>query len=410
MPNFVIGPKTVNVTNPFPNVSAIPNGIIGTTPQTAQKVANGWYDNAGHLIFYVCDDNVFDYNNTFLGTIPNNGSEVAIVPFGDNDQSCHYKFNIFSTSKDVNTSLISLYKTVLDMAIFDLQTPQVVDAMPFQVEFGTIAVGQKTGIHEPLIYFSASTGTLNSNSGRIDRLTIHNDGTVSVATTILPTSTILTSNAAPAILNRELDLSPDGQWLGWASMDASSVFDRYHIVKLDANGDADISAAFPYQQFSLPNSFSDYTEGGARGVEFFQDGLGNTKVFFGAGLYGIYGFDVTLTINASNYFPVSGSAGTINSSYGYSQLELAKNGFMYSSSINSNYSVGAFNPNSSTPAILFTNNSFTINNPPWVPISLSGSNHFYTLPDQIDGQDYSVYPAPIFQDLVISHGKLTINK
>lgn len=393
MPHWVIGPKTVNVLAPNPLPATINPATGSGVAQISQHVANGWYDATGNLIFYICDNNVYDYNNTYLGSIPNSGSEVAIVPFGDNS-ACQYKFNLFSTHLNSNSD-IALYKTILDMTTFDLQTPQDVDHFNLPVEFGCIAVGTKTTNHEPLIYFMAATGTLNTASGYIDRLTINIDGTVSSPTLVYPTATFPNNNSGPELLSKELDLSPDGQWLGWSSFHQSSLVPRYHVLKMDANGDVDGTATFPYQQFSLPNTFSDYSESGFRGVEFYQDALG-TKLFVGAGLKGIEQFYITMPVNAANFTSVANSAASGSvSSYGYSQIEWANNGNMYANSNNITNNVGGFDPVSSSPSISTIGQpSFSLSNNP--SVSFGPGDIFYTLPDQIDGQDYSLYTSPVF--------------
>lgn len=395
MTHFVVGPKTVNVTTPFPNPSLL-STVNTIAPAVATYCPNGWYDNAGHLIFYVCDQQVFDYNNTLLGNIPNGGSEVCIVPFGNNGGQCNFKFNLFSTAS--TNSHITLYKTVLDMSLFYLQTPQAIDNMTFQNEFGALAVSVEFNSQYRNLYFLAGTGT--NLGGQINKIVINHDGSVNTSVPVFPvtpTQTISIANPGMRVFSRELDLSPDGKWLAWASYHSSSVIPRYHLIKLDASGDYDTGAAIPYQEFSIPAINNDWIENGFRGIEFWQDpSFTNTKLFVGAGLDGIYGYSVAMPIlNLPNQ--VSNSYGTISTSYGYSQIELAYNGFMYASSGNSSLNIGAFDPLNSSPTMLSIN-SFNLPTPPFITdvVGSNAATKLYTLPDQIDGQDYSVFFSPAF--------------
>jgi hypothetical protein len=90
---------------------------------------------------------------------------------------------------------------------------------------------------------------------------------------------------------------------------------------------------------------------------------------------------------------VSGSAGTTTNTYGLSQIELAhsNNAFMYASSGNASYNIGALNPSIGTPQILNFNSFYMPAPPAATYVALPNpTSFFYTLPDQIDGQDYSL--------------------
>jgi hypothetical protein len=79
---------------------------------------------------------------------------------------------------------------------------------------------------------------------------------------------------------------------------------------------------------------------------------------------------------------------------GNSQIEYSYNAHMYAASGNSSPgNVGAFNPVSLNPSIIPFPQSFSLINP-LPPNSIPSGDPFYTLPDQIDGQNYdAIVPA-----------------
>jgi hypothetical protein len=409
MKNWFMAPNKVDV-----QTNTVVVTPIAGSPATATQVANGVYDTGNNLVFYIADGTVYDYNNTVIGTIPSGGTEVIIVPFGTNDNTntahCSRKYNIFSTSGGV-TSNVGLYRSVLDMNSYSISTTEI-NSIPFGAEFGAIAVGLPQPVtKERYLYFMAGSG-YGSNSGLIRKLIIDDNGTVSAtAVDVYPTATVTNPLAGIDVFSREIDLSADGLWLGWASyapinLNGLTTY-RYHYIKLNATGDLDVGTygANAYQEFNRGLSSTwlshyNYSVAGFRGVEFYQNS-NTTKLFVGAGTDGIYSVDVAIPYNANqNPTFVAGSP-----DYGFSQIELAYNGNMYASSGNLNI-IGAFNPGGAPPQILGLPTSFNFTNPPKAIYTLGGANPnstFYTLPDQLDAQNYSlITPDPITQ-VVTTH-------
>jgi len=401
MKNWYIAPSKIDMSGLIPAVSA-----ISSTAATATKIANGFYDSSGNLLFYYADGTLYDYNSTVIGSIPSGGAEVAIVPFGTN-YACQKKFNIFTTSGGV-IKPVALWKTVLDMSNYSLELPSTeIDGFSFGNEFGAIAVGKEFGVNKDrYLYFMAGSG-FPGPSGQINKLIIHNDGSVSSSIPLYPTATVTNPEAGIDVFSKELEISPDGRWLAWASFTQGSIggpatpLCRYHFVALNGTGDLDIATygtTNVYQEFNVPGTYN-YSNSGFRGIEFYKDATG-LKLFMGAGNDGIYFTDVkipmTLPISALNN--VVGSSGTTTTSFGYSQIELANNGLMYASSLNIGlgFNIGAFNPNISFPSISGFN-SINLPNPPNDAYTLTiPYTNFFTLPDQIDGQDYaSIVSAPV---------------
>ncbi len=382
-----------------------PLWLAGMSAPTAGRVANGMYDINNNLIFYVSDNAVYDSKNSLIGNINpgGTGTEIVIAPFGDNDLAypiCQNKYNIFTTAGGFSDGAV-LVQTVLDMNSYSL-TSTVIDNIlwtcggcPGQ-EFGAIALSSVVQTNgDRYLYFLGGPGTVGATQGQINKEIVHNDGSVTITATPLnpfyPTTTYPNQNAGGEVFTRELDLSPDGQWLGWASF--ASVYMvvngiilpdqyRYHFLHLNpVTGDLDIN---PFNQvywsFNLPdpnpilNNYNyNYDHEGFRGVEFWQDASGNTKLFMGDGSDGIYVTDVP---HMTYYKKIQNSS----PDFGFSQIEFGHNSMMYASSTLTNANVCYFNPTPLTPAINI-GATFTLISPPGIP-------GFEALPDQIDGQNY----------------------
>jgi len=380
----------MNLSKPVPNQIQPASGI--STAGSTVRVANGMYDELGYLIFYVADDKVFDYNNNELGSIKSGGTEIIIVPFGNNS-SCQRKFNIFSTSGGF-TSASSLWQTVLDMNSFTL-TSYLIDTIKYQgytsTEFGAIALSNLTSANVRYLYFLAGPGTINSSVGGIKKITVNINGSVTINGRIYPTIANLNNNAGAEIFAQELDLSPDGRWLAWGSYAFANNTTygtqfRYHLLELDASGQYLNNS---YKRFNIPSISGNNNVNSFRGVEFLQKSSStgmSTQLFIGAGSDGIYSIEIPL-VNSIPLFTDFTQVVNSNLGFGFSQLEMANNSFMYASMGGMFNNVGAFDPNNISPIIL-NSSSFTLPSP--LPQGGFLGASLYTLPDQIDGQDYSL--------------------
>lgn len=389
MEYWFVSPKQIRMPQ---NLAPVVSPITGSVA-TASGVANGMYDNAGNLLFYISDAGVYDYYNTYLGNIPTGGAEIAIVPFGNNNQ-CQRKFNIFSTTGGSN-SINELWQTVLDMNTFSLSAPVSIAFISTgaysSTEFAAIAVGPQTTVGLRYLYFMAGSGTASSTNptfGQIKKLTVLNNGSVSTPSVLFPTTPYINDGAE--IFAQELDLSPDGDYLAWASFaPVGGLYSppRYHLLQLyPTTGDY---VPGTYHQFDIPGANGNAVQG-FRGVEFYKPQTGPLRLFMGAGSSGIF---YTTVPNASTITYIFSSS-TYN--FGYSQLELSFNDNMYASSDpvnNSTFNIGAFDPSQLIPSIYIgVHPSFTLTIPGnlnYPPNSGWLGTPFYTLPDQIDGQDYT---------------------
>ena len=373
---WVIAPAQVEMaTNPLvSDILEYPNQANALAP-TVDKVGNSKYDSNNDLLFYVSDNKVYDkYSSQIGNSLAVSNAEISIVPFGDNGP-CQKKFSIFTMLTIGNQ--LSILKYELDMLNYTLSTAMLIDQFTILNEFGAIAISKTFNTNgDRYIYAICGTGTLNAQSGQIRRITIDNHGNT-LSAMLLFTPPI---QAAVRCMTAELDLSPDGNYLLWASYLNSPGIQRYSLLDI-TNPNTPI-----YHPFDIPN-IGGNNANGFRGVEFSQN-LAGTKLFVGAGADGVYETDLT----QSYYNKVFQS-----NDYGFSQIEFAENGLMYVASNNSvNIGlVNAFDPFAFMPAMLGGTKKFTLikNLTPFACPNFTtflGNTPFRTLPDQIDGEDYSL--------------------
>jgi hypothetical protein len=399
---WFIAPKAVDMPFGSPPSVASMLSVNGIAPAQTTKVANGLYDDSGDLLFYVSDNGVYDYNNSLIGNIepPNSGAEIVIVPFGNNN-SCQSKFNIFTTSGGL-TGEVSLTQTIVDMKSFSLSNT-IAFAIPIIREFGAMALSKTVSGGSRYLYFMGATGTIGSQGGgMIYKLIVNNNGSVTAPTLVYPTTPYVNDGAE--VFSRELDLSPDGKYLAWASLAPANLVPtqyRYHFLQLDLSGNYVNSS---YQQFNIPGIIGNNISG-FRGVEFYQSGS-STKLFLGAGTDGIYYTDIP-NVSAFTFVFGSNGSGTNSTTFGLSQIEHSFNGYMYAVSGNSSTgNVGAFDPATLNPSII-NFQSFTLTNP-LPPNSGWTGVPFYSLPDQIDGQNYDVI-VPVAVPSVVTASSYNIS-
>ncbi len=394
-------PASFTLNTPLSNAAVLATG-------TSFSTENGYYDQNGGVLFYIANSNIYDYNNTLIGAVSpgNGGAEVIILPFSNND-ACQLKFNIFTTSAGQSQN-VDLVCTVLDMKSYTVNSTVVetifVPNNPTfpATEFGAIAADKQHSNGDYFIYFLGAPGTIGGNFGQIKKIIVNANGSVSSTTStssscVYPddkaTPPVVNANASAEVFSRELELSADGQWLAWASFAGVNPSGlptqyRYHYIRLIPSTGKYVPNSYTQFNITIPGFIANDVSG-FRGMEMWQSG-NDTKLFMGAGAAGIFSVAIPLVNNPplpADFANVFGS----NPDYGFSQIELGYNGWMYSSSpyINSiTMNVGAFDPTLNTPSIQ-SGNSFQLTTPPnsgWQGAAL------YTLPDQIDGQDYSTLP------------------
>lgn len=345
MSNWYISPKKYNVS--AGNGNAAVTTMSGAWA-SAQQVANSIYDNNGNLVFYIADNNIYNSTNTSIGGLVNytRTMEITVVPF-----NCEGgKYHLFYMASGVP------YDTYLYHSVVDMNTSTVTGGLIHTYsggDVGGLAAGNLTTSGKRFVY--AIYGYGFGGVGKIDRITINPDNSIS-------TSTIITGNSTSGFgtgidfATAEADLTHDGTKLAWAGM--GNTANKAYIISLDANGNY------------VSGSLLQYTYGATgyigRGVEFNADG---TKLYAGGsnGIYQVTGTGASLTT------PITGTA-----SYGKSQLEMGINGFIYAVHSLQTYIIG-INPSNNS-----LSSAVGITSPPYE--SVSG---FLTLPDQIDGFNYT---------------------
>jgi len=345
MANWYISPKKVNVT--AGNGNATVTTMSGAWANATQ-VANSIYDNNGNLVFYIADQGIFNSSNNQIGTLANisRTTEVTIIPF-----NCEGgKYHLFYMASDVPDGIL-IYYSIVDMTTNPATTTNQQLSYYDSGDIGGFAAGNLSISGKRFVYAVYGTGL--SGTGKIDRITINPNNTIT-------TTNLITNGFGSTVdyATEEVDLSHDGAKLAWAGMGNTSK--NAYTISLDANGNYITSSLVQYSY----NGTDDYM---GRGIEFNTDG---TKLYAGGG-NGIYQLTGT---GYSTTTPISGTAG-----YGHSQLEMGINGYIYAQSTVGSYIIG-FNPsnnNSLSSAVTMTQRPY------------ENQSNFLTLPDQIDGFYYN---------------------
>ncbi len=346
---WYLSTNQVDMTSSVPGVSAIPNSTVH-----AINYGTGMYksDNFSSTPqFYISDGTVYDgSNNQFgpLNAVQWTTGEIAIVPFAGND-GCHQdKYYLLYTAHNFTNS--SVYYAVIDM-----NSGECGQLINWGTSLATTIPAQLTGI---------AVGKLNggqrfayvSGGNAIYKMVITNSG--------ITAPQQIASIAGEDFDNQEMDLSPDGSMLAFTYNRIFGAANPYHIIFLNSSGDFSSHTSF--------NVGTDNLEGG-RGVEFYVDPSGVTKLIVGAGSDGIFRID---PLN-----PTVGQFQVLNTnSYGHSQIELASNGKIYAAGTTD---VLAINVSGANPVVNTGSNISLV--APSLTNSFNGP--FFTLPDQIDGEN-----------------------
>lgn len=363
---FCMSPNKIVVT--ATNGTATTSPIVTSyTPPVANQFSNGIYDNNNALVFYIEDGNFYNTTSaTPFGTVPLGGltTEIGIAPFNCEAKKYHI-FYVTKVSGPNPVSNMGLFYATVDMTgsgVLSTPTQLITNVGATQ---GGVAVGNLLTSGRRYAY--AVTGN-DFSEKHVDKIVMNSDNTISLTTLLDDTWT----GAAVSCMTAEVDLSRNGDKLAWADFFTSHAT----VMNLDANGDFNMNTGiintYSYGP-QLVNSF--------KGVEF--NAAGNHLYASGAS-DGIY------DINLSNGVPtlVSGT-----SSYGYSQLEMGKNGFIYAMNAGSTSGtlIGIDPANNSLSASTFISNVTRVSFDP-----IFNNTYMATLPDQIDGFDYNTQPDILF--------------
>lgn len=174
----------------------------------------------------------------------------------------------------------------------------------------------------------------------------------------------------------ELDLSPDGNYLAWSSAGGSSPTNNVYYCPLN------VSSGLP----SRLSTKVDYVAlNSIKGLEFDKSATPVLYVIGGTTATNVYGkFTVSPTASTPSFTAISGTGYDLSQSF----LELGKNGRMYAVSADATpklVSIGL--PSGAISGSLSKQVNFDSrhNYAPWC----TGFSTMYTLPDQVDGQNYN---------------------
>ena len=340
-PRWVIPPLTIDFAGPIPTTSNIPGA------PTNYNTANGAFDPAGNLLFYVVDDKILDASSNLITNInaPSFNSSSAStqnhmivrVP-----GSCDEYYVIYNNPVTGNTPLFFTRLRHLASGTVTTVAGQV------DVNFGN---------GNQFINTFAVTNLRSDNTRKLYNGSENLIQVFSISNTGISFQNSTNISFSQATIPIELDLNHSDDRL------AISSFLSPLVLIADLNNNGNLAPGF--QQIPVPNIQD------TRGVEF--SASGNQLVFSGGTFGGLNsGINIAdLTQTPATITHLSGS-----SSFARSQIELGYDEKMYFS-------------DGSTLAALDLNTNL-INSS---VLSLTGvgtdlSNHIITLPHQIDGQNY----------------------
>ncbi|WP_341903933.1 T9SS type A sorting domain-containing protein [Fluviicola taffensis] len=325
------------------------------------KVANGAYDPIGNLLFYVQDERVYKKNGTSIGDLFTSyyghiGGEVVIVPIPG---ECKKYYVIYSIDNPIGNAIGAYVKVDCSgtnpVVIYNAGSPFNLGGISAS-DIMTLACGKMNGSGATATYYLYAAGydPVSGNS-IINHYVISSSG-ISAGTSIgsLPLSSYDTEAT-------ELELSHGGDYLAWSRPSSNKVF----VLKLTGSN---------FQTY-VSSSLQTYSLTAVKGLEF--DNSISNPVLYVAG--GTSVSNVFKKIDIASTSPIQTS---ISSTLDWSStfLEYAKNGKIYG------MVPGSSNTHKLAELDLGSGviTSQTVN---------FDSRHtylgVYTLPDQLDGQDYS---------------------
>lgn len=368
--------KEIDFTQTPPQVVNLPASI--SDPQGA---ANGVYGPDGHCLFYVVDNTLFDKNanpipigysslpswgEVSIFPVPGSCSKYFIIQMSNFYHDLFFRKTLYYSEYDLSLNNgnggITPGKEAIEIGNF------VSDIPPYYIDpLGGIAVTKLRSDNTRFLYLAQH----NEEKGVLLRYKITEDG-------ITDQTQLYEGNYD--FSNCEVDISPDGTKLAFACLKYAfsngNPDNDVTIVHLDANGDLNTSMGTNgITNFNIPGDVNQpYT-----GVEFSPD---NTTLYVGARGMGIYTIDLVNGAISPNPIPNTAP-------FGNSQLELAYNaGTPYILAASSSTVIGAINCSTNVfnehyimgAATIFHNASYNL---PYMG--------FYTLPDQIDGENYDTW-------------------
>lgn len=363
-------PKKWNMTPSTPTSSSLPGGA------STYEVANGAYDEAGNILFYIQDNSIMDASGNFVEELPNyNGcdgnthlnSEIAIVPIPG---TCKEFYVIYSKDNPVGISPLLYVKVDCSGS-----TPTVTYDGKFYADMPCGWVNQAFLIenHYGLDITAFAVSKVYTGSGATAKRFL-----LSVSATGIVRSEISASGISAGTTTTYTTL---GLSLGdLDGYEAEISWGSNKFAWSSSNGKVFTINIDPLDGSYITSSIVTYTISGAIGIEF-SNSTGTSPYLYVAAASDLK------RINTSNQTYTSFSWGSGND-LSHTFLEYGKNGRIYG--ISPIYSGGTLTGSKLIPIVstsVLTGitadiDSRSINN---------AHDGIFTLPDQIDGEDYTYF-------------------
>lgn len=338
--------------NPSPTSSTLPGG---TTNQ--YLASNSAYDYSGNLLFYVVLNqagvDVFSNTGTLVGALnaiaytcntPNSTSdrpdrEVTIIP---RPGYCKQFYVIWCAS---NSDLAGIS---LGYAIIDCSSSVTISQQSTLIKcnggnYGSFAVSKIISGNRYLLW--------QQDNFALTRFTITGAG--------FTNPTTMSTDSKLAVLSDEFEIAPNQNSIAWVK----SINGDVYVADVNITGG------------SISNIRTYTTASSAQGIEF---DASSSRIFASCST-GVYYKDISAGSGAMTL--VSSS-----SSYNKTQLELGKDNLIYA--VNNTGSLGAITT-SGTPSIASAGLGITLFSNIGHAFAVPMNDQSYTLPDQIDGENYN---------------------
>ncbi len=353
------------------------------------RVANGAYDANGNLLFYVKNLNVYKADGNMIGTM-----QYSTIPLGtSNTYSIPQKeIAIVPISGSCKKYLVIWLGVRFSGSGFALRSVEVnlEGANPVLTE--TVATNTANDIIPGNLHAGLAVSKAESNGNRklyvVTNLgyRMYNITSTGVSPFVAQATWPASPTYPSSIYPSDVELSHDGSKIAWGSVESGQVF----AASLDA------TKAISNTSLNKSTRKNSDLISATFGVEFMPNGdlyysvrSGNTKV--GDGIYKVTASNVPASLTGTRVDTTTNNANNNTNSH----IELGYDGFLYM--VNTSGKLVKFNiaNNSSALSTSFTQ---TIVSNGAVQLDMQ-----YSLPDQIDGENYAnfrgigtlIYPTPI---------------
>jgi hypothetical protein len=349
----------------------------------AEGAANGFSVNSQTPYFHIIDETLYDRNGNSIGNIQSLsglGPEILVLPVPG---SCTRFYLVYLAYGSLPLSYDGvLHYSELDITLNNGLGDFVTGKRDIQVAtvgldgLGSFVVGKETAGGERNLYFAANY----AYGGKVLKCVMDANG-ISYHSTLYSVNYPGTSGR---MATAEVELSHDGTMLAFALLAGPSGEDVI-LLHLDANGDLNTNlGSNGVTIYDMPGSSSQ----SFTGVEFSPN---NDRLFVGASGVGIYWID----LSSSAVTFISNSV-----DLGDSQIELARHGYMYAAESASKLVAIDWNQ---SPPVLIPNWNITFSGSPVIANTFTAwfnnNPSIYTLPEQIDGQNYDDFSITPYDKL-----------